>query len=131
MTTLNRIKTDAFKEECEAARGCYFHTTPEWEAYRATHTYRQYLRENIDRDVYLTADAKMADRACVRKSSTVADLEAELSVAARAAYLDGATRDQISYLAKLAFAAGDRTGICGARLTKREASSLISSYLSR
>lgn len=126
MTTL-RIKTENFKEQCELARGCYFHTTQDWADYRATHTYREYLKGAISRSEYMTADALMAERLSIKM--TEEDFRAELSVAALASYLDGASAAQVNYLASLAFKAGERRSLGYNRLTKRDASRAINEYL--
>lgn len=62
----------------------------------------------------------------VRKSANKADtLRAQLEVAARAAYHDGATASQINYIVSLASKKGDYNILSGGRLTRHEASRII------
>lgn len=60
---------------------------------------------------------------------TFEDHRAAFAVAARNAYLQGASEKQVDYLAKLAFDAGESTTYPDHMLTSRTASALISDYL--
>lgn len=60
---------------------------------------------------------------------TYEDHRAAFAVAARNAYLQGASEKQVDYLAKLAFDAGESTTYPDHLLTSRTASALISDYL--
>jgi len=59
------------------------------------------------------------------KAELIADLEAQLYVASRVAYLNGATDKQIALIVKLAIEQNDFNILSGSRLTKFEASRII------
>lgn len=124
MTTLH-IDTKKFKEECEDAR---YRIECLTDADRATfahigHTsHRDLMRVFMEGNFRVTA-------AAAPSALTEADFRAELSVAARAAYLDGASTAQVNYLASLAVKAGERHPLGYTKLTKAEASRAISEYL--
>lgn len=125
MTTLQRINTAKFKEDCEDVR---YSLSLESDEDRA----RDARMGNSVHDKYrvMLADGAFRIKAAPEfKAPTYEDFRAELAVAARAAYLDGASQSQVEYLAKLAVQAGEQQAFGVSRLTKAEASRMINEYL--
>lgn len=124
MTAL-RIDIAKFKAACEEARYKWDGLGEEDRARmsRMGETVYDYFRFEVS-----SAGIRAASTEPDPRDRSLDAILAEINTAARAAQQYGATEAQCRYLAKLAFDAGDWTGLGSGRLTKSDASRIIDSY---